>query len=203
MKRKILLLWSLLFTSYVYGRQIEVEITNFSFSPVLVTINVGDTIKWVNRDGAAHTVTADGGSFASGTLSTNASFVKKFTGAGTFDYHCAFHPDMTGRITVLASTTDVALLEQPKDFVLYQNYPNPFNPTTKIPVYLSKTTNIRLIVYSVIGKEVQSRKVDYLSEGYHEISFDGSNLSSGIYFYQVRAGENAELIGNRRMILAK
>jgi hypothetical protein len=203
MKRKILILGLFLLSGFVYGRQFDVEINNFAFSPSLLTINVGDTVKWTNKDNVAHTVTANGGAFNSGILSTNSVFLMKFTASGSFDYHCTIHPDMIARIVVVGSVNSITDLTQPKEYILYQNYPNPFNPVTKIPFYLSKGSGIRLTVYSIIGKEIVNQKVEYLASGYHEMAFDGTNLPSGVYIYKISAGDRSEFVANRRMILTK
>jgi plastocyanin len=78
-----------------------IEINGFAFSPTTLTVNVGDTIMWTNEDSAPHTVTSDSGSeLASQSLSRNGAYTRTFTTAGTFDYHCAFHSGMKGKIIV-------------------------------------------------------------------------------------------------------
>ncbi|MCC7366181.1 MAG: CHRD domain-containing protein [Dehalococcoidia bacterium] len=82
----------------------SVAVIDFSFQPSNVTVNVGDEVTWTNNGAVAHTVTAAGGQFDSGTLSAGASFAHTFTAAGTFNYHCDFHPSMVGVVTVLSGT---------------------------------------------------------------------------------------------------
>jgi plastocyanin len=77
-----------------------VSIASFSFQPAALTVTVGTTVTWTNNDSASHTVTADDGSFKSGTLGNGATFSQTFTAPGTFAYHCAIHSSMTGTITV-------------------------------------------------------------------------------------------------------
>lgn len=77
-----------------------VIIDNFAFSPATVTIQVGDTVTWSNMDDTAHTATADDASWDSGNLAPGATFPHTFTQAGTFTYHCAIHPTMTGTVVV-------------------------------------------------------------------------------------------------------
>ena len=82
---------------------VVVTISNFAFSPASVTITVGTTVEWVNKDSTMHTTTSDSGdpaSWDSGPLATNATFSFTFTTAGTYGYHCAIHPFMTGTIVV-------------------------------------------------------------------------------------------------------
>ena len=69
------------------------------------------------------------------------------------------------------------------DVVLYQNYPNPFNPTTKIEYFLPISSHVSLIVYDLLGREIVTLKNDYEIAGKHSVEFNGTNLSSGIYFY--------------------
>ncbi|MDV3293789.1 MAG: cupredoxin domain-containing protein [Nitrososphaerales archaeon] len=78
--------------------------TSKGYSPNAVTLVIGadNTITWINNDNAPHTVTADDGSFTSGNIAPGASFSFTFTKAGTFGYHCVYHPWMTGTVIVKA-----------------------------------------------------------------------------------------------------
>ena len=77
-----------------------IDIQGYAFSPSSITINVGDTIVWTNYDSASHTVTSNDGTFDSGSISNGNTFSFTFTSAGTFNYYCAPHPNMTGSVTV-------------------------------------------------------------------------------------------------------
>ncbi len=77
-----------------------VTIDNFAFSPGSITVSAGTTVTWVNNDTAAHTVTADDGSFDSGNLAPGDSFTHTFTSAGSFSYHCNYHPNMVATVVV-------------------------------------------------------------------------------------------------------
>jgi len=77
-----------------------VSIANFAFDPDTVTIQVGDTITWTNNDGTAHTATAGDGSFNTGNIGPGGSDSVTFDTAGSFAYHCAIHPQMTGTVVV-------------------------------------------------------------------------------------------------------
>lgn len=82
----------------------SVSIANFAFSPASVNVNVGDTVTWTNQDSSAHTVTSDTpGVFGSGQLAQGQTFQFTFSQAGTFAYHCAIHPTMTGTVVVAAA----------------------------------------------------------------------------------------------------
>ena len=76
------------------------SIVNFAFTPANLTVPKGSTVRWTNTDSAAHTVTADSGGFSSSTLADGGTFSHEFTTTGTFAYHCAIHPSMTGTVTV-------------------------------------------------------------------------------------------------------
>jgi len=80
------------------------------------------------------------------------------------------------------------IFEIPQRFSLFQNYPNPFNPSTKINYSISQTIIVTLKVYDLLGKEITTLLNEEKPIGNYEIEFDGSNLSSGIYFYKMKAG---------------
>jgi plastocyanin len=79
-----------------------VVIDAFAYVPATVTVQVGDTVTWRNDDSVAHTATADDGSFDTGALATGESGAETFQAAGTFDYHCSIHPQITGTVVVEA-----------------------------------------------------------------------------------------------------
>ncbi len=76
------------------------KIENFAFEPKQITAKVGETVSWKNDDGATHTVTADDGSFDSGSLASDQTFSQTFDTAGTFKYHCAIHSSMIATVVV-------------------------------------------------------------------------------------------------------
>jgi plastocyanin len=77
-----------------------VTIDNFTFAPVPLTIAVGTTVKWVNRDDIPHTVVENNKTFRSKALDTDDSYTYTFATAGTFDYFCSLHPHMVGKVIV-------------------------------------------------------------------------------------------------------
>lgn len=79
---------------------IEVKIDNFKFGPEVLTIPVGATVIWTNRDDIPHTVVSTDGIFKSKVLDTDEKFSFTFTKAGTYDYFCSVHPKMTGKVIV-------------------------------------------------------------------------------------------------------
>jgi plastocyanin len=73
---------------------------NRAYNPGEIAVAVGDTLTWVNTDAVAHTSTANGGGWDSGTLAPGQQFSATLRSAGTFAYHCAIHPGMVGTVTV-------------------------------------------------------------------------------------------------------
>jgi plastocyanin len=78
----------------------QVSIDNFAFAPTTLTIKVGSTVTWTNRDEEPHTVAASDGSFHSPGMGTGATFSHTFPAAGRFDYVCSIHPMMHGTVVV-------------------------------------------------------------------------------------------------------
>jgi hypothetical protein len=90
--------------------------------------------------------------------------------------------------------------EVPKNYSLFQNYPNPFNPTTKIRFALPSSEFVTLKVYDVTGREVGLLINEKLDAGVKEYEFNASELSSGVYFYELRAGDFKQ---TRKMVVLK
>ncbi len=90
--------------------------------------------------------------------------------------------------------------EIPSAFKLYSNYPNPFNPVTKIKFDIAKQTNAKLSVYDMLGRIVKVLVNEDLSAGIYEINFEGSSLSSGVYFYKLETGYFAD---TKKMLMVK
>ena len=113
-------------------------------------------------------------------------------------------------------TSNITSIEKeksiPTSFNLEQNYPNPFNPSTiiKYSILLDEkreplptgrqSENVKLLVYDVLGKKVGTIVNEKQNQGNYEIAFDGTNLSSGVYYYQLRVGE---IVNAKKMILLK
>jgi plastocyanin len=94
----------------------DVAVSGFSFSPRTVTVNVGDTVTWTNSDAQTHTATS-GSAWDTGNIANGQSKSITFRNAGTFDYICAIHPQMTGTVVVqggAAPATDTALASEQK-----------------------------------------------------------------------------------------
>ena len=93
----------------------------------------------------------------------------------------------------------------PKEFALHNNYPNPFNPVTTINYDLPKDAKVLLIIYDLMGREVARLNDSFMSAGYHSVQWNarnqyGTQVSAGVYFYHIQAGE---FIKTQKMILLK
>jgi hypothetical protein len=95
----------------------------------------------------------------------------------------------------------------PYKFELNQNYPNPFNPSTVISYQIADNSFVTLKVYNTLGQEIKTLVNGYKNKGVYSLSFDGTNLASGIYFYQLRASDPSGKAGNftsiKKMIMIK
>jgi len=96
--------------------------------------------------------------------------------------------ECTATLKPFSSITAVRSVEPPKGFFLAQNYPNPFNPSAVISYYLPVNSFVTLKVYDVLGREVETLVNKNEAAGYKSVTFDGSKLSSGVYFYRLEAG---------------
>ena len=89
---------------------------------------------------------------------------------------------------------------RPTEFMLYQNYPNPFNPSTIITYQIKESNYVQLKVYDVLCHEVALLVDKVQPAGYYQITFDGNNLSDGIYFYRLQTGNYVDV---KKMVLVK
>ena len=116
---------------------------------------------------------------------------------GNFDVFCNVrsftNPDSTVRINQISS-------EVPEEYKLYRNYPNPFNPSTNIRFDISKTSDVKLSVYDITGREVSVLVNEKLLSGSYEFTFNSTGLSSGVYIYRIKA---ADFTQTRKMLLVK
>jgi hypothetical protein len=90
--------------------------------------------------------------------------------------------------------------EIPESFKLYQNYPNPFNPVTNIKFQIAKSSNVKLIVFDISGKEATTLVNEYLQPGTYEADWDAEKYASGVYFYRFITDNFSD---TRKMILVK
>jgi hypothetical protein len=88
----------------------------------------------------------------------------------------------------------------PSEFKLEQNYPNPFNPTTTISFSLSRSSNVSLKVYDILGQEVATLVNGFTAAGSYNATFDASHIASGVYFYKLTSGDFTQM---KKMTLVK
>lgn len=103
-------------------------------------------------------------------------------------------------VSGISSVAEDARGARPQRFELAQNYPNPFNPTTTIRFAIPQSEDVRLEVYDVLGRKVATLVSERLAAGSYMTQFNASALSSGVYFYRLRAGAFSE---SRKMMLVK
>ncbi len=106
----------------------------------------------------------------------------------------------TGYLGKIATSIVGNFIDTPKQFKLYQNYPNPFNPSTRIKYALPKSDNVRIEIYNTLGQVVWAFSENQVTVGYQEVEFTAQNLSSGIYYYRIQAGEFQDV---KKMILIR
>jgi len=118
-----------------------------------------------------------------------------------------------GNFVFFNTTNPVNVSEEktlPERFILYQNYPNPFNPNTKISFVIGHSSFVSLKVYDILGNEIATLINEVNPAGEYEVEFNGQNLTSGIYFYQLlvsalqsKDGKADSFIQTKKMILLK
>ncbi len=195
------------YLNVVYSYLIPVELTSFTAQ----TLSDGVELKWTtatetNNKGFEIERMAEGGAFENigytagfGTTAEpkSYSFTDKEVTTGIYNYRLK-QIDFDGSFEY----SDVIEVDvpAPNSFVLEQNYPNPFNPSTTIKFALPVETEVRLNVYNTIGEKVAEVFKGTLKEGYHEVVFDATSLTSGTYFYRLEANEFVEV---KKMLILK
>jgi hypothetical protein len=112
-----------------------------------------------------------------------------------------FSENSQGRIQLFGKISDSFTLNQlPDKFELYQNYPNPFNPTTTIKYDISDVSQVSVIIYDILGRKLKDLVNEKQDAGRYEIQFDATDLATGVYLYQIRAGS---FVSTKKMILIK
>jgi hypothetical protein len=128
--------------------------------------------------------------FVEGAGTTNAlkeySFTDYNLSSGNYSYRLK-QIDRDGKFSY-SQSVEVAIGQSVKEFALTQNYPNPFNPTTVINYQLAANSTVSIKVYDAIGREIAILVNEVKEAGNHSVQFNASHLSSGIYFYTIKAG---------------
>lgn len=106
----------------------------------------------------------------------------------------------TGETVTINTTSNEEQPDRIKNFELFQNYPNPFNPTTNIKYQLPNTSYVTLEVFDLAGRLVSTLVEELQPSGIYEVTFNGENISSGLYIYRMQAGEQ---VFTRKLVLVK
>ncbi len=198
--------------NFTIEETVPVELVSF----IAEKSNDGVILKWVtatetNNSGFSIERSRDEDNFAEiefingkGTTTepTNYSFVDKNIESGKYYYRLK-QVDYDGSFEYL----NVILVDAglPTQFQLSQNHPNPFNPATNIKILLPVDAKVKIELFNSIGQRVSELLNSDLPGGVHEITFDGANLSSGVYYYTMTAvGNNGKTFSStKKMILMK
>ena len=135
-----------------------------------------------------------------GTTSTpqSYSYSDRFLSTGKYNYRLK-QIDYNGNYQYYTLGSEVTI-GVPKKFEVSQNFPNPFNPVTKINYELPNDSKVSIKVFDMLGREVATLLDEFKTAGYHTVDFDGSSLSSGMYFYRIKTNEFEAI---KKMLLIK
>ncbi len=106
----------------------------------------------------------------------------------------------SGNNSMKIEITNSNITAVPTSFALDQNYPNPFNPTTIISYQLPEQQYVNVVIFNMLGEEVSTLVNEVKEAGYHKVEWSGSNLTSGVYFYRIEAGD---FVSVKKMMLMK
>ncbi len=166
--------------------QTATEINNHSFE-IERKINDGNWENIGTVDGNGNSNVVRNYSYSDAKLQASGNYqykLKQIDNDGAFKY---------------SNVTEV-VVGIPAEFSLVQNYPNPFNPSTTINFNMPTSGSVKIVVFNTLGQEVTTLVNGYQEAGFHSVNFNASQLTSGIYFYQMEAGNFKSV---KKMILAK
>ncbi len=149
------------------------------------------------------TVRANDNSFYSGAAAPAPwEFTHTFTSAGNNPYYCEPHQGMGMTGTIIVTDPVGVQYEEivANKFELKQNYPNPFNPSTRINYSVPSASFINLKVFDILGNEVALLVNEEKPAGEYQLEFDASELTGGVYFYQLTSNS---FVDTKKMILMK
>lgn len=162
------------------------------------------TSAWTYRDGKPiRTNNLYGAISASITYCSNRPGVKIWCAGGSIQGQTSRPLDVFADTCLLNCTGPLTGIQNnsvPLQYMLHQNYPNPFNPQTTILFEIPKGEMVSVTVTDLLGREVTELSNGYRNAGLHQLVFDGTNVSSGVYFYKITAGE---YIDSKKMVLIK
>ncbi len=189
------------------GSVLPVELTSFIASVINQQVKLNwATATEINNNGFEVQRKSEGHDFVNvgfvkgngtSTSSREYSFVDKSVTSGKYSYRLK-QIDFSGAYNY-SKTVEVEV-RIVASYSLEQNYPNPFNPTTKIGYILKDKSNTKISILNAIGQEVAVLINEEQEAGYHQLDFNASNLTSGIYFYKLEAGNFTKTM---KMILLK
>lgn len=190
------------------GVPLPVEMESFTYN-----VNINDvTLNWKtvweqNNQGfdveRKSTVNWEKIGFVESNQNRNYSFTDKNLQPGKYQYRLK-QIDYNGNYEYHYLQGDV-VIGTPDKFKLSQNYPNPFNPLTKIDYQMPFSGKVSLVIYDISGREIKNLiNSQNIEAGYYTVPFDGSNLSSGVYFYRIIAETNGQkYVDTKKMVLLK
>ncbi|MGB3018069.1 MAG: T9SS type A sorting domain-containing protein, partial [Ignavibacteria bacterium] len=158
----------------------------------------------IERSSFKGTWTKIGSVSGNGTSTTphSYSFSDRAVASGKYNYRLK-QVDFNGNFEYHNLGNEV-IIGVPAKFDLSQNYPNPFNPSTKINYDLPTDGSVSIKLFDLSGKEVASLVNEVKTAGYHTVDFNASNLSSGVYFYNISVDANGNnFSATKRMMLVK
>lgn len=126
-------------------------------------------------------------------------FIDGASGDGSANFTWYFD-DLEVNVDEMATSSEELFSDTPRSFGLHQNYPNPFNPTTQIQFDVPEQADLSLEVYNITGQRVAVLANSTYQPGRHTVTFDASNLASGIYFYRLQSGS---FVQTEKMMLIK
>ena len=168
------------FNANVTGRNVDLNWTTSSESN-----NAGFDIERRSAEGNEWTKVGNVSGNGTSTQLHDYSYTDRNVFTGKYNYRLK-QTDYNGNFEYHNLTSEINV-GTPNSFSLKQNYPNPFNPTTKIDFDIAVDGNVKLTVYNSTGKEVGTLVNDFRTAGYHTVTFDARNISSGIYYYKLES----------------
>ena len=130
------------------------------------------------------------------------NFEEKNVNSGSYNYRLK-QTDYNGNYKYL-NLNGLVSIGTPSKYAVSQNYPNPFNPVTKIDYEVASDSKVKISIFDISGREIQTILNERKSAGYYSLAFNAGNLSSGTYFYRIIADEGSKkFTETKKMILVK
>ena len=186
-------------SQFYQGQMDEVSVWNKALTANQINIVMNDTLS------AAYYSTTDSGLVAYYRFDKWEDLGVNVDGADDIRDFSVYnnHGDAYGSPLLVLSGAVASVedeMQLPTEFQLYQNYPNPFNPITKIKYSIPTSSLVILKIYDILGREIEILINEEKPSGDYEVEFDGGEITSGIYFYRIQAGDYVE---TKKMVLMK